>query len=300
MKIIGMMASIWAIILLPSQAIAQAAQIINQEFVVMAILAVLGLTITVLTIVIFSLSSLKRSIRMDESEQGVEMEIEPSWWSVLMAKMTNVVPLEKEADILRDHNYDGIRELDNHLPPWWKYLFYITIIFAVVYLLDYHVLGLSPLQEEEYEIAMADAERAKIARQAALEESGELFVEADLEFIDDPSVIASGQTIYDRQCMVCHRDDGGGGIGPNLTDAYWIHGGSINDIYYTIKVGVPDKGMIRWEAVLSPEQMRDVSVYIITLGGSSPENAKTPQGELYEPEPMEEVPVEEGEGVSID
>ena len=189
--------------------------------------------------------------------------------------------MAEHKDELLDHDYDGIRELDNHLPPWWTYLFYATVVFAVVYVFLYHVTDTFPLQDEEYAIEVAEASAAAELRMAANVEAGG-FDESTLEYSDDPAILASGETIYTRQCAVCHKADGGGSIGPNLTDKYWIHGATIQDIYTTVKVGVADKGMISWESMLSPEQMRDVSSYIISIGGTNPAGAKGPQGELVE------------------
>jgi len=278
LKISGIMTLIWSIMLLQSQVMAQTTQVVSQEVVAAAILAVFGLTTVVLIGVIFALRSLKKSIRSDDTETGDEVDSGPSWWSNLMVKRTEALPVEQEADVILDHN---------HLLPWWKWLFILSVISGVAYLLVYHVFDSRPLQIGESEISMNDTKGTQAARQGALEESGEAFLETDLQYTDDPAVIASGEVIYNRQCMVCHRDDGGGGIGPNFTDQYWIHGGTISEIYYIIKVGVPDKGMISWEALLTPEQMRDVSVYIITLVGTNPENAKAPQGDLFEGDPKE-------------
>ena len=270
----------------PVKVFAQGGEIaIDQDVVLMAILVLLGFIILVLIVIIFSLQSMKRTLVAEEAERrGVDVAAaaQPDWWSILMSKLTRSVPVEKEADVLLDHNYDGIRELDNHLPPWWTWLFNVTIAFGIVYLLVYHVFQAVPLQTEEYEMEMAEAEAAIQARQAALVASGEAFDESTIEFTDDPAILASGKTIFNRQCAACHREDGGGSIGPNLTDDYWIHGASIAEIYTTVKVGVPDKGMISWEPVLSNEQMRDVSNYIITLVGTNPDNPKAPQGDLVE------------------
>lgn len=211
-----------------------------------------------------------------------EGEEEPSLWQRFLVIANNRADEDKEADIMLDHNYDGIRELDNHLPPWWKWLFYITIIWGAIYLIGHHFTGWFPLQEEEYEIAMADANADKQARQAANKEAGG-FDEAALVYTDNADIIASGEKIYARKaCNSCHGNLGEGNtIGPNLTDNYWLHGGGIKDVFTTIKKGVPDKGMIAWESQLSPSDIRDVATFILSLQGSKPANAKDPQGKLY-------------------
>jgi len=277
--------AVGALVFNPQQVFAQGSEVtVDQDVLLMSIVGLLSFIIIVLIVVIFSLQSMKRTLISEEAQRrGVaETDKASELWSMIMAKLTRSVPIEKEADLLLDHNYDGIRELDNHLPPWWTWLFRITVVFGVVYVLVYHVFESAPLQTEAYEIEMAEAEAAIQARQAALVASGEAFDESTIEFSDDPTILASGETIFKRQCAVCHSEDGGGGIGPNLTDEYFLHGATIGEIYNTVKVGVPDKGMISWEPVLSSEQMRDVSAYIITLVGTNPENPKEPQGDLVQ------------------
>jgi len=240
----------------------------------------------VLLVAIYALQVLSRLVRSEEEkkakEAGVEFKPDLNMWQKFLRIANKRVDIDKEESIILDHNYDGIRELDNHLPPWWTYLFYATAIFAVVYVFAFHVTDSLPLQEEEYEIEMAEAAAAKEIRLAASQASGETFSEADLVVTTDADILASGGKIFSQQCAICHKADGGGSIGPNLTDDYWIHGGDIKNIYTTIKVGVPDKGMISWEAMLSPEQIRDVSNYIKSIRGTNPPEAKGPQGELVQ------------------
>ena len=275
---------ILVVIFLPGQVMAQGEGESNAEWLLFAIAGFLVFTIIVLGAIIFSLSSLQNAINQDRvadlRKSGVEVPETESWLSTMYQKLWAVKPMEEESDILMDHDYDGIRELDNHLPPWWKYLFYFTIVFAVVYMVSYHLLGTSPLQIEEYNMEMAAAEQAAAVRKANMVEEG--FDEADIAFTDDPEALARGKKTFDMQCAACHRVDGGGSIGPNLTDEYWIHGGSMSAIYNTIKVGVPDKGMISWESSLSPAQMLEVSSYILTMVGTNPENPKAPQGDKVE------------------
>lgn len=204
-----------------------------------------------------------------------------SWWQDIKGKMTDAVPVKEEETVMMNHDYDGIRELDNHLPPWWKYLFYVTILFSVIYVAGYHVFGWMPTQEEEYKQQMAMAE-ARMQQQgtAADTASGDV----NIAFTDDDARLNNGQEIYETNCATCHQKDGGGQIGPNLTDQYWIHGGSFEDIYNTIKNGVPQKGMIPWENQLSTKEMVNVASYVETLRGTEPSNPKEPEGEKYVPE----------------
>ncbi len=204
-----------------------------------------------------------------------------SWWQRLDRKLTDAVPLEKEADVMLDHEYDGIKELDNSLPPWWKYGFYLTIVFSVIYMLNYHVIGSGKLQLEEYEEQLAIAETEK---QERLKEIAALVDENTVTMMDDEAALNVGKSIFMEKCAVCHGKLGEGGVGPNMTDEYWIHGGSINDIFKVIKYGVPQKGMIAWQSQITPVDMQKLSSYIATLVGTEPPNAKEPQGELYVPE----------------
>jgi cytochrome c oxidase cbb3-type subunit 3 len=194
----------------------------------------------------------------------------------------NFRPIEEEGQIDLGHNYDGIRELDNVIPPWFTTAFILTILFAGVYLYRYHIAKSAPLQIEEYKIAMA---------KAAVEHDAYLATQANT--IDENSVtvmtgadIELGKRVFTMTCAACHRPDGGGQVGPNLTDDYWIHGGSLKDIFKTIKYGVPDKGMISWKEQLSPSQMAQVANYILTLKGTNPPDPKEKQGTLYVAETM--------------
>lgn len=179
---------------------------------------------------------------------------------------------QKVKDELLNHDYDGIQELDNDLPPWWLYLFYFTIIFGVVYMLHYHVLGTGDSMVEAYENEMKAAEAQALAR-AQNQQSA-----APLVQLTDEGDLAAGKEVYMVNCVPCHGQFGEGGVGPNMTDAYWIHGGEIADLVNTINVGVPEKGMISWAPILSKKQMQQVASYILTLQGTNPPNAKEPQG----------------------
>jgi cytochrome c oxidase cbb3-type subunit 3 len=191
----------------------------------------------------------------------------------------NIDIIEELDEKLMDHEYDGIMELDNSLPPWWLYMFYATIIFAVAYSAYYFVMD-GPSQEQEYITAMAEAEAEVAAFQAS---NGPVLDEKTVTMATEAADIAEGKATYETLCVACHAIDGGGGVGPNMTDNYWIHGATINDLFRVIKFGVPEKGMISWEAQLRPEQMRNVSTYILTeLVGKTPAAPKEAQGDLVE------------------
>jgi cytochrome c oxidase cbb3-type subunit III len=254
----------------------------NLETLLLVVLSfVLIVSILILIIGLYLVSIIKIVLLEDRKQKaladGKEFvpEEEKSWLNKLMTKATDAVPIGKEETILLDHNYDGIQELDNHLPPWWKWLFYITIIWGVIYFFVYHVSGSLPLMHEEYEIVMADAKAAKEAQMAL---AGNNIDETNVERTTDPAILAKGKVIYDRSCVPCHAPEGQGLIGPNFTDNYWIHGGSINDVFKTIKYGVPQKGMISWQSQLSPSDMSDVANYILSFVGTTPKNPPAPKG----------------------
>jgi cytochrome c oxidase cbb3-type subunit III len=208
---------------------------------------------------------------MEYSEWEATEKTSTNIWTKLMG----LRPISEEKDLMMDHDFDGIMELDNPTPAWFMGLFYATITFAVVYLLNYHVFEWSPLQDEEYAIEMkaADVEKA-----AFLAKSGNLIDENSVKLSTDAGELAAGKAIYLQNCVACHGTLGEGSIGPNLTDDSWIHGGTVNAIFKTLKYGVPEKGMIAWEKILSPKQTSDLSNYILSLQGSNPPNPKAPEG----------------------
>ncbi|HEY9115005.1 MAG TPA: cbb3-type cytochrome c oxidase N-terminal domain-containing protein [Bacteroidales bacterium] len=178
--------------------------------------------------------------------------------------------------LIKDHDYDGIRELDNDLPPWWKWLFYITIIFAVVYMIRIFVFQSDDLiQDREYENSMVEAQAnmpAKPAESAAFK----------VELLTDEASLADGQETWNKICAVCHLVDGGGLVGPNMTDNYWIHGNSVQELYDIVTNGVIEKGMIPYKDQLSEKARLDVVSYILVkLQGTTPATPKEPQGEAY-------------------
>lgn len=245
----------------------------------------LTLNVLLLGVFIYMTRLLRKTIGMlmPELEQApqTEAEAKKSEEGSFMHVLTDAVPIEREHEVMTDHEYDGIRELDNNLPPWWVWMFYLTIVFAFVYLIYYHVLPYGMSQEEQY---VAEVEQAEADRQAYLAKAKNLVDENTVEFLSDASDLKAGRAIFTELCQQCHAADGGGGVGPNLTDQYWIHGGSIQDLFKTVKYGVPTKGMISWESQLRPVQMAQVASYIKTLEGTTPANPKEPQGDLYIPQ----------------
>lgn len=273
---------------LPTQDIANAdapnifSLMYNNIFLVLTIFVLIGVILAGLNIIWALIEVQKIKLLEKYGIDALEKSnISPtkSLWTTISEKAWNLVPKEKEADIDLGHEYDGIRELDNSLPPWWLWLFYGTIIWAAVYIWYYHVSNKGPNQEQEYITAMeiGEAEKAK-------------FLATQADAIDEKSVtqlltgaaLNEGKEIYVANCQVCHGANGEGVVGPNFADKYWIHGGSINNIFTVVKYGVPEKGMISWKSQLSPSAMQKVASYILTFQGTNPPNAKAAQGEIYE------------------
>lgn len=228
---------------------------------------------------IFLLLILITFLIMHNQEKVGAFDSAKNIWSLFISKMTGSKPVEMEEEILLNHEYDGIRELDNKLPPWWLYLFYITIGWSAVYLVYYHLTNLGPDMHQEYLNEVQEAELQK----AAFIAGKTVIDENTVTVLNDAGSLFSGKEIYDKNCAACHGKFGEGLVGPNMTDQYWIHGGSIKDLFRTIVNGVPEKGMISWKAQLKPVQIQEVASYILSLQGTNPPNAKPAEGVLYTP-----------------
>jgi len=215
---------------------------------------------------------------MEEEEKPAAETVRTSLWARFRQAMTKATPLEKEDEILMEDDYDGIKELDNRIPPWFNYLFYVTIIFAVYYMFNYEVFSTGKSQVDEYNAEM----QAAAAQRAKLEATGVFITEDNVTKLSDPADLATGKEIFKTHCVACHGPDGGGIVGPNLTDNYWIHGGGIKNVFKTIKFGVPAKGMISWQTQLKPKEMQEVASYVLSLQGTKPANPKAPQGTIWE------------------
>ena len=209
---------------------------------------------------------------------GYKTKAESKWtYAAIMKRMTKAIPLDREAEVATDHNYDGIIELDNSLPPWWVYMFYGTIIFAITYMIYFTYFD-GPTQQMEYDTEVAQAIQKK---NEFLKKTAALVDETSVLILTDATALAKGKSGYITKCAACHGMNGEGLVGPNLTDDYWIHGGSIKDIFKTIKYGWPEKGMISWESQITPMEIQQISSFIITIKGTNPANPKAPQGIIY-------------------
>ena len=247
------------------------------------LIAVNAVFFVILIVELIVMRGMVRSItNADERQEAPATIADGSFADDILTKLTKRVEPEREKDILMHHEYDGIRELDNVLPPWWVWLFYITIGWGVVYFVGMHVINVIPDQEEEYaqELAQAQAEV-----DAYLAQFSDMVDENTVTLLSDAGTLAQGRGIFQQFCRACHGEVGEGNqVGPNLTDAYWVHGGGINNVFRTIKYGVPEKGMQSWKADLRPSEMQAVASYILSMVGTDPPNAMPPQGELWEPE----------------
>jgi cytochrome c oxidase cbb3-type subunit 3 len=259
-----------------------------------AFMGVLSIEIAAILFLAFSIKRVYAELLPEKALAKASSPKLSEWWTAVDSKFfTKAVAIEKEADILLDHDYDGIRELDNSLPPWWKYGFIITIIFAFVYIGIFHVFGTGKNPTEEY---TAEMDKAKIEI-AAFEASNKDKIDEKNVPMADVAGISSGKIMYEANCVACHLNDGGGNVGPNLTDDYWLHKGSLNDIYNTLKVGYPDKGMQSWSTKFSPKEMSQLASYVKMLKGTKPATPKAPQGDLYVETTTDAIPAA---GVKID
>lgn len=242
-----------------------------------SLISVVGVELLVLLWLLYHLKSLlaKDPLPAMVTETVVKESAWKKWWE----KANSFKPVQEEANIDLGHNYDGIRELDNRLPPWWLYGFYICIIFSAIYLWRYHVSHTAPSSLEELAIVM---EKAELEKENYLKKAANNVNENTVTYLSDATSLESGKKIFITACAACHAADGGGTVGPNLVDDYWLHGGSLSDIFKSIKYGWPEKGMKSWKDDYSPAQIAQISSYIKSLKGTKPGTPKEPQGELYE------------------
>lgn len=276
---------------------------ITQFFLLMVLLILVAIELilkSIENIMFQTLSEEAKERYLEAKSKGWEWK----WGKKMYLKLLGSKPVEAEGEIILDHNYDGIKELDNKLPPWWLYLFYATVIFGAVYLVRFHIIG-DYDQELEYEMEVA-------AAQLAIEEykktAKDLVDASTVELLTDASDLNAGKVIFETNCAVCHMADGGGGIGPNLTDEYWILGGGIKNVFNTISEGGrAGKGMVPWKQSLKPSEIAQVGSYLLTFQGTTPANPKAAEGEIWVDEnapteenaPEEAVPEQETDSTSV-
>jgi len=173
------------------------------------------------------------------------------------------------------HEYDGILEEDNVLPRWWLATLYATIVFGVGYWFYYQAYQAGPSPVRAYQLELREERLAEAKR---LKAAGDLKPEALVALAHNPEEVRSGKAIFEQTCQACHAPGGRGQIGPNLTDRFWIHGGSPMAVLQTIRGGVPDKGMPPWGPQLGEERVRTVAAYVISLKNTEIVGGKAPQG----------------------
>ncbi|WP_221393850.1 c-type cytochrome [Dyadobacter sp. NIV53] len=244
------------------------------EILLCVLLAILFFMAVMIVIVLFKALSVLKQFSKTSEQQDSKAVFSDQWWK----KFRGIgVSLTDEKEILIDgHDYDGIQELDNRMPPWLQSLFIASIGIALFYAV-YYFSGIGDLQiaELDKEIAIAEMEK-----KAYIEKAGASMDENTVTQLTEETVLSQGKAIFTEKCTACHGADGGGAVGPNLTDDYWLHGGGIKNLFKVVKYGVPEKGMISWEKQLSPTDIQKVASYVLSLKGTKPANPKEPQGEL--------------------
>ncbi|MFN3753797.1 cbb3-type cytochrome c oxidase N-terminal domain-containing protein [Flavobacterium sp.] len=235
-------------------------------------------------IVVSAIDNVTYHMLTDEQRQKLE-EVqsvsftESKWIQNLLKKMTRSKAIEQEADVMLDHDYDGIKELDNVLPPWWVNLFYATIIFGAIYLVRFHVMDeYTQAQEYDQEVAAANIEIEKNKLNSPKEE----ITFDKVTLLTDAESLAKGKEIYTNACAACHKADGGGIVGPNLTDEHWINGGGIKNVFKLIAEGSKNNPtMVAWAKTLGTKEVQKVASYVLSLQGTKPAGAKAAEGEKW-------------------
>lgn len=248
----------------------------NASFYFMMATIILELIIVIFLVRTFRLFA---GLKKEHVEKPVTEKVQKkkiSWFEKF--NNTKSVNAEAESKVNLGHDYDGIGELDNPTPPWWQWGFVLSVIFAIVYLYTNHVSHSTPTQFQE--LAMANA-KAEEQQKVYLASSANKIDENTAVYLSDAADLAEGKSIFTSVCAACHGTDGGGIVGPNLTDDYWLHGGSIKDIFKTIKYGVPEKGMKSWKDDYSPKKIEQLASYIHSIKGTKPAAPKEPQGDKY-------------------
>ena len=247
-------------------------------FLLVFLFLLIAIEITIKAIDNITYQLLTEEQKAEMAEVSTSSIQDSEWYKKLMKRLTKTEPIENEGSLLLNHDYDGIKELDNNLPPWWVYLFYGCIVFAAVYLVRFEVMdGDNQEMELKKELAQAKIDVAEYMKTAP-----DLMDEKTVVLLTEPADLAEGKVIFTTNCAACHRADAGGQIGPNLTDDKWILGGGIKNVFHTLVNGGRDgKGMISWKGTLKPKEMQKVASYILSLKDSNPKDPKAPEGEVW-------------------
>lgn len=248
--------------------------------------ALIGLVVILIIRVINELFLMRRQIRKLRRDIVPGAEVDPDedkdMVQVFLDRFYGLKPMSMEGElVMDDHEYDGIKELSNGMPPWLQAFFGVTIVFAIVYFTWYIVLEKGPDQYQEYQAQMDIANKQKEER---LKQLALTIDENNVTLLTDETEILAGKQTFTNLCATCHGTNGEGKDGPNLTDQYWIHGGGINNVFKTIKYGVAGKTMIAWQEMLDPLQIQRVASYVISLEGSNPPDQKGPEGTIWTPD----------------
>jgi len=248
-------------------------QLSQTSFYLMISVIIVEITVIIsLLFVLRFLAGIKR--KRKPAKARVPGKPRVSW----MEKINNTKTVDASAEAEEDmgHDFDGIHELNNPTPPWWKWGFVFTVCFGIVYFWRTEISHSAPSQLEE----LADAEqKAAVAKQEYLKKAANNIDENNVTLLTDPNDIAAGQKMFISNCAPCHGPQGQGVVGPNLTDDYWLHGGKVNEVFKTIKYGVADKGMKSWQEDFSPKQLAQLASFIKSIHGSNPPNPKEAQGQ---------------------
>lgn len=255
---------------------AQSSEALNDgsKYLIWVIYVVIGLLLLITYILYLVSRELKRYVRgeeIDSRQSGIQ-------------KLFQIRPTTTDGEVIIDEPHDGIYELDNPPPPWFMFLFYGCILFAVVYFVRFSLTDYGYTQEDEYALEMKVLEEASVF-ESEITEAVISIDESNVVQLSDVASLDLGKSIYIQNCKICHGQGGRGmqGSGPNLTDEYWKHGGGVKNIFKTIKYGVIEKGMVPWKDNLTPIKIQQVSSYILSLQGTNPEEAKAPEGDLWVP-----------------
>ncbi len=247
----------------------------GEELLMVSLVGIMSIISAVIIVLSISLNTQLKNLvkpKVAVNEAYEQAMANRTFWQ----KLASLKPLAFEKEQMLEHNFDGIVELDNPTPPWFMYLFYITIVFAVVYLTGYHIVGNGKILTNEYTEEVAIAEKA---REEYMKKFANSVNEDNVKVLTEAKALEDGKKIYTQNCVACHGANGEGVVGPNLTDEYWLHGGTAKSVFHTITEGVPEKGMIAWKKSLNPIQVQQVLSYIFSIQGTKPANAKAPQGD---------------------